>query len=139
MITVGSCAWCGRSFMARRSGGKSQRFCGATHRWQFWGAARDWAARAVEAGFVSYDDLKHDPAEFFGRGAAIADADGGEPRRGESPSQRNAHVPATRSYSHGVPHVRADANPPPPFTPLPSNNRQCGTARRRATPVDRCR
>jgi hypothetical protein len=88
------CLWCGRRFRPRQTGGKPQRFCCAGHRSRYWGTGRKWLAQAVEAGFISLDDLRRDPVEFFRRSGRTDVVEGAtSPRRGESPSQSNVHVP----------------------------------------------
>jgi hypothetical protein len=56
------CAWCGRPFRPRTSGGSDQRFCGAPCRTAVWSAARRWVMRALEVGLLSTDVLKAAPA-----------------------------------------------------------------------------
>jgi hypothetical protein len=52
------CAWCGRAFAPRTTGGTEQRFCRAACRNAFWSAARSWVLVAFESGLLSTDVLK---------------------------------------------------------------------------------
>ena len=51
--TTDCCLWCGRSYEARKDGGKRQRFCSPAHRRAFYHAAGLWMAAAIETGLVS--------------------------------------------------------------------------------------
>ena len=53
-----TCIWCERPFRPRTSGGRAQRFCSASHRLQFFGAARRWALRAIEMGLITPGTIK---------------------------------------------------------------------------------
>jgi hypothetical protein len=102
MKTSMSCAWCGHSFRARQNGGKPQRFCCAGHRSRYWGTGRKWLAQAVEAGFISLDDLRRDPSEFFRRSGGTHVREGLCPPRGEFPSQDNVPVVGAAFQSGGA-------------------------------------
>jgi hypothetical protein len=52
------CPWCARSFQARQTGGRSQRFCRPSCRRAFHAAARTWALDAIAAGHLTIGDLK---------------------------------------------------------------------------------
>jgi hypothetical protein len=117
------CPWCDRPFRPRRNGGKPQRFCCAGHRLRYWGNGRKWLAQATEAGFLSLDDLRCDPAEFFGRGGGACIREGLCQPHAETPPQSNVHVPGAPFESEGARGIgsveeftfaSADTGPPDP-------------------------
>ena len=59
VMAQSTCVWCERSFRPRTSGGRGpQRFCSASHRVQFFSAARKWALRAIEMGLITPGTIK---------------------------------------------------------------------------------
>jgi hypothetical protein len=52
------CSWCRKPFQARSDGGKAQRYCSATCRRAFDGAARAWVRRAIDQGTLTSADLQ---------------------------------------------------------------------------------
>jgi hypothetical protein len=53
-----ACFWCNRPFRARRTGGRSQRFCRPSCRRSFHAAARAWALNAIENGALTVADIR---------------------------------------------------------------------------------
>jgi hypothetical protein len=83
MIELPSCSWCDRSFRARRSGGRVQRFCRPSCRRAFHTAVRAWALGAIENGTLTVADIKdHPPTTCALPGALIS-----PPPRPSSPAE----------------------------------------------------
>jgi hypothetical protein len=59
MTDAASCAWCGRAFMPRTTGGKRQVFCRPACRRSFDAAGRRWVAEAIAAGTLNLDELRN--------------------------------------------------------------------------------
>jgi hypothetical protein len=58
-MTRRTCAWCGRAFTPRSTGGKEQRFCRPDCRRAFDAAGRRWIAAALAADMLTHDDLRN--------------------------------------------------------------------------------
>jgi len=56
-----SCAWCGRAFKPRATGGKAQQFCHPACRRALDTACRRWIAAALASGTLTIDSLKESP------------------------------------------------------------------------------
>jgi hypothetical protein len=54
-----TCAWCGRAFTARATGGHPQRFCRSACRRAFDAAGRRWVAGAIASGMLTVDALRN--------------------------------------------------------------------------------
>jgi len=52
------CAWCGRTFTPRSTGGHTQRFCCPTCRRDFDAAGRRWVAEAIACGLLSLAQIR---------------------------------------------------------------------------------
>src|SRR5271169_4369249 len=77
-------------------------FCCASHRLRYWGTGRKWLAQAVETGFISLDDLRRHPVEFFGR----VEATGGAPEEGPEGEHRQGakrHLSVTCTFPDTTP------------------------------------
>ena len=59
MSEAPACFWCNRPFRARRTGGRSQRFCRPSCRRSFHAAARLWALKAIENGALTVADIRN--------------------------------------------------------------------------------
>jgi hypothetical protein len=62
MIEAAWCAWCGRAFIPRATGGKRQVFCRPACRRGFDAAGRRWVAEAIATGTLSLDALRNGAA-----------------------------------------------------------------------------
>jgi hypothetical protein len=52
------CLWCGRAFAPRRSGGRTQRFCGTRCRRGFDAGLRAWTLAELAAGRLTVDNIR---------------------------------------------------------------------------------
>jgi hypothetical protein len=72
------CLWCGRAFAPRRSGGRTQRFCGTRCRRGFDAGLRAWTLAELAAGRLRVLDIRNaSPATRalrMGRSGTIGDA-----------------------------------------------------------------
>jgi hypothetical protein len=89
-----SCAWCGRAFLPRATGGKRQVFCRPVCRRTFEAAGRRWVTEAIASGILTVDALRSGAATTRALLAeAISPAPISEPRKaalvasGESPDE----------------------------------------------------
>jgi hypothetical protein len=62
MIDTASCAWCGRAFIPRATGGKRQVFCRPACRRGFDAAGRRWMSEAIASGTLTVDALRNGAA-----------------------------------------------------------------------------
>jgi hypothetical protein len=85
MTEAASCAWCGRPFIPRATGGKRQVFCRPACRRGFDAAGRRWVAEAIATGTLTLDALRNGAAttRAFLPGA-ISPAPISEPREGST-------------------------------------------------------
>jgi hypothetical protein len=56
-----SCAWCGRPFRTRQSGGLAQRFCRPACRRNFHAAVRRWGLDVIGSGALTIADIQNGP------------------------------------------------------------------------------
>jgi hypothetical protein len=56
------CAWCGRPYTPRTTGGHAQRFCRSACRRGFDAAGRRWVAEAIATGMLTLDALRNGAA-----------------------------------------------------------------------------
>jgi hypothetical protein len=56
-----SCAWCGRPFRTRQSGGRTQRFCHPACRRNFHAAVRRWGLDVIGSGALTIADIQSGP------------------------------------------------------------------------------
>jgi hypothetical protein len=54
-----ACAWCGRPYTPRTTGGHAQRFCRSTCRRAFDAAGRRWVADAIAAGVLTVGTIRN--------------------------------------------------------------------------------
>jgi hypothetical protein len=59
MTEAALCAWCGRAFAPRATGGKPQVFCRRACRRAFDASGRRWVAEAIAAGTLTVDALRN--------------------------------------------------------------------------------
>ena len=52
------CAWCGRSFQERQTGGRRQRFCRPSCRRAFHTVVRSWALDAIADGTLTLTEVR---------------------------------------------------------------------------------
>jgi hypothetical protein len=52
------CAWCGRPYQERRTGGRTQRFCRPSCRRSFHAAVRAWALDAIAHGTLTLAEVR---------------------------------------------------------------------------------
>jgi hypothetical protein len=52
------CAWCGRPFQERQTGGRTQRFCRPSCRRSFHAAVRSWALDAIADGTLTLAEVR---------------------------------------------------------------------------------
>jgi hypothetical protein len=62
MTEAASCAWCGRAFIPRATGGKRQVFCRPACRRDFDAAGRRWVADAIAAGVLTVGTIRNGDA-----------------------------------------------------------------------------
>jgi hypothetical protein len=53
------CLWCGRTFLPRRDGGRTQRFCGTGCRRALDAGLRAWTLAELAAGRITVDDIRN--------------------------------------------------------------------------------
>jgi len=53
------CAWCGRPFQERQTGGRAQRFCRPSCRRAFHTAVRAWAVDAIADGTLTVAEVRN--------------------------------------------------------------------------------
>src|SRR6516165_3976529 len=53
------CAWCGRPFQERQTGGRAQRFCRPSCRRSFHAAVRSWALDAIADGTLTVAEIRN--------------------------------------------------------------------------------
>jgi hypothetical protein len=62
MTEAASCAWCGRAFIPRATGGKRQVFCRPACRRGFDAAGRRWVSEAIASGMLTVEALRNGAA-----------------------------------------------------------------------------